>query len=243
MTVTASGFTVSWERLPDDYVLPDDPVDNINQPVLAAALTEALNCAGYLDDRTLTTTNYAICATLNNRLVVKGPDWAFIQELRVPKTDVVRSYTPQLQGAIPAIVMEFLSNTEGEEYSVKPTYPPGKWFFYEQVLRVPFYTIFDIETEVLEVYHLNENGRYVLDSPDENGRYWIAGVDLFLGVWYGENFNRSGAWLRWWDADGNLLLWGRELAEQETRRAEQEKQRADRLREKLLEAGIDPDTI
>ena len=31
---------VTWEKLPDDYVLPSEPVDNINQPPLAAGLSE-----------------------------------------------------------------------------------------------------------------------------------------------------------------------------------------------------------
>jgi hypothetical protein len=34
--------TVTWQSLPADYVLPDDPVENIQQPPLAAALTDAL---------------------------------------------------------------------------------------------------------------------------------------------------------------------------------------------------------
>ena len=54
-----------------------------------------------------------------------------------------RSYTPLLEGDIPAVVMEFLSETQGEEYSVKRSYPPGKWFFYQQILKVPVYIIFD----------------------------------------------------------------------------------------------------
>ena len=38
--------TVTWEALPADFVLPDDPVENIQQPPLAAALTDALGAAG-----------------------------------------------------------------------------------------------------------------------------------------------------------------------------------------------------
>lgn len=41
-------------------------------------------------------------------------------------------------------------------------------------------------------------------------------------------------WLRWWDSQGNLLLTGEE-------RAEQERQRADRLAEQLRSLGIEPD--
>jgi hypothetical protein len=40
-----STFEVTWEKLPDDFVLDDEPVDNINQPPLAAALTESLELA------------------------------------------------------------------------------------------------------------------------------------------------------------------------------------------------------
>ena len=76
-------------------------------------------------------------------MVVKAPDWAYIPQINVPRQEIKRSYTPKLQGDIPVIVMEFLSDTEGGEYSIKPTYPPGKWFFYEQVLEVPNYIIFE----------------------------------------------------------------------------------------------------
>jgi hypothetical protein len=58
----------------------------------------------------------------------------------------------------------------------------------------------------------------------------------------------TGYWLRWWDAEGNLLLWGFERAEQEAQRAEQEAQRAEqeaqraeRLRAQLRAAGIEPE--
>ena len=33
---------VKWEKLPPDYTLPDDPVDNIAQPLLAEALSDSL---------------------------------------------------------------------------------------------------------------------------------------------------------------------------------------------------------
>ena len=37
--------TITWESLPADFILPDDPVENIQQPTLAAALTDALGAA------------------------------------------------------------------------------------------------------------------------------------------------------------------------------------------------------
>lgn len=247
LTSTAS-YQITWEKLPNDFVLDDEPVDNINQPPLAAALTESLQLAGRLPANALSFTNYGICATVNGKIVVKAPDWGYVPEIRVSRDEVRRSYTPQLQGELPVIVMEFVSDTEGGEYSTKPTYPPGKWFFYEQVLCVPNYVIFDPQTGVLEVYQLDDSGQYQVRQPDANNRYWVAEMGLFLGVWQGSRENRTGFWLRWWDENGVLLLWGSELAEQERQRAEQERQRAeeerqraDRLAAQLRAAGIEPE--
>ena len=66
---TAVSSTISWEKLPDDFLLPDDPVDNINQPTLAAALTDSLFNTGKLSENSLTTTNYGICARLDGKFV------------------------------------------------------------------------------------------------------------------------------------------------------------------------------
>lgn len=232
MLASTTTYEITWEKLPDNFLLDDEPVDNINQPSLAAALTESLD-AGKLPGNALTTTNYGICATLNHKMVVKAPDWAYIPSIRVSREEIKRSYTPRLQGDIPVIVMEFLSDTEGGEYSNKPTYPPGKWFFYEQVLKVPNYVIFEPDAGDLEVYQLDDSGRYQLCNPDANNRYWIAQMSLFLGRWQGTRENRTGYWLRWWDENGELLLWGVE-------RAEQLEERSERLAAQLRAAGIEP---
>ena len=234
MLASAATYEITWEKLPDDFVLDDEPVDNINQPLLAAALTESLELAVRLPANALTITHYSICATLNNKIVVKAPDWGFVPSIRVPREEVKRSYTPQLQGDFPVIVMEFLSDTEGGEYSSKPTYPPGKWFYYEQVLKVPNYAIFEPETGVLEVYRLDNSGQYQLQTPDENNRLWIVEMNLFLGIWQGSRENRTGYWLCWWDEHGELLLWGSELAAKE-------RQRAERLAAQLRSLGVEPE--
>lgn len=232
MIVTSTQSEITWEQLPDDFILPDDPVDNIIQPILAAALTDSLEVAGKLTDKTLTPTNYGICATLSGKFVVKAPDWAFVPNIWVAREEVDRSYTPNLQGEIPAIVMEFLSETDGGEYSIKPTYPPGKWFFYEKVLQVPYYVIFEPKSGSLEVYQLNESGQYQLQEAKDDRHYWISQLNLFLGVWQGTREHRTGYWLRWWDEAGELLLWGVELVEAERQRAEEEHQRAEAERQR-----------
>ena len=48
MIATAPAYKVTWEKLPDDFKLDDRSVDNINQPAIAAALTESLELSGKL---------------------------------------------------------------------------------------------------------------------------------------------------------------------------------------------------
>lgn len=242
MLATSPTYTITWEKLPDDFVLPDDPVDNIYQPALAAALTESLRLAGKLPEKSLTPTNYGICATINGKISIKAPDWAYIPQITVNLEEVVRSYTPRLQGDIPALVLEFLSDTGGGEYSIKQTYPPGKLFFYQQILQVPNYGIFEPDTGTLELYRLDENQRYHLESPNDQGRFWIPEMQLFLGAEQGTRENLTGYWLRWWDQQGNLLLWATELLDQERQLLDQERQRAEKLIAQLRAAGIEPDT-
>ncbi|MEA5577285.1 Uma2 family endonuclease [Anabaena sp. UHCC 0451] len=237
MVVTTSTTKITWELLPEDFILDDEPVDNVNQPSLAAALTESLELAGKLPETALATTNYGICATVNSKFVIKAPDWAFVPQITVPREQIQRSYTPHKQGQIPTVVMEFLSDTEGSEYSSKRTYPPGKWFFYEQILQVPNYIIFQPETGELEVHQLDK-GQYKLRSDNENQRYWLAEMQLFIGVWQGKRENRQGYWLRWWDQNGNLLLWGSELVQQERQEKEAALKRLEELEKCLRDAGI-----
>jgi len=148
---------------------------------------------------------------------------------------------------MPAVALEFLSATDGGEYSVKETDPPGKFFYYEQILQIPNYGIFEPEAGTLEFYRLGEAKRYALAMANEQNQFWLPEMQLFLGVWQGTRENRYGYWFRWWDEQGNLLLWGtervaqeRQRAEQERQRAEQERQRAERLVAQLRAAGMEP---
>ncbi|MBD2296654.1 Uma2 family endonuclease [Anabaena sphaerica FACHB-251] len=238
---SSTEMVITWEALPDDFQLEDEPVENTGQPILAGALRESLEIVGFIQPQMLIASNFGLCATLNGQFIAKAPDWLFVPSVKeiVPER---KSYTPNLQGDIPAIVIEFLSDTEGGEYSIKPTYPPGKWFFYERILQVPIYVIFDPNGGLLEFYQL-ENGRYELKQPNENGLHWINSMGLFLGTWQGEKEGRNGYWLRWWDEASNLLPWSVELISQERQRAEQERQEKERLREYLISQGIDPDNL
>ena len=231
-----SKLSISWPILPEDFILPDDPVENIDQPPLAAALKQPLIAFPDLMQDALIVSNFALCAEINERIICKAPDWMYVKPVnswqsRQPR----RSYTPNTEGAIPQVVMEFISATYGDEYSVESEENVGKWFFYEQVIQVPRYVIFRPTTGRIEVYGL-ESGRYSRQAPDEQSRYLIPGLDLFLGVWQGSHEGRTGYWLRWWDRDGNMLLWSEERAEQERQRAEEERQRAEEERQRAEQA-------
>jgi Uma2 family endonuclease len=240
--------TITWETLPANFILPEEPVENIQQPSLAAALTDALGAAGYIQPEMLIGSNLGLVATVNKKIVVKAPDWFYVPQVHLVAEGVIRrSYTPNTDGATVAIVMEFLSDGDGGELSIRSTPPYGKLHFYEQVLQVPTYVTYDPYEGSLEVRYL-QNRKYVLYSADAQGRVWIPELELYLGIWSGERLAQTMNWLRWWDKSGNLLLWSSEQAEQEHQRAEQEHQRAEqehqraeRLAAKLRELGIDPD--
>jgi Putative restriction endonuclease len=255
---------IRWEPLPADYQLPDEPVESTAQPLLAGALRESLELANWIRPEMLVASNFGLCATVDEQIVVKAPDWLYVPAvLPLEGGGERRSYTPHLEGDVPALVMEFLSATEGEEYSSKQTYPPGKWYFYERILQVPYYAIFEPVGGLLEFYVL-QNGSYQLQMPDENGRHWMGEMKLFLGTWRGKKEERTGYWLRWWDEGETMLPWAvekvqeveavaqqereraeqeRERAEQERERAEQERQQKERLAAYLRSQGIDPDSI
>lgn len=118
----------------------------------------------------------------------------------------------------------------------------GKFWVYEQAIRVPYYGIYEVKKAAVEMYHLEDN-RYQRMSVNERGRYLIPQLGVELGIWQGEYDEMNLPWLRWWDSEGNLLLIGEERAREEHLRAQEEKQRADRLEAKLREMGINPDEV
>ena len=53
MLSTAPEYQITWEKLPEDFVLENEPVDNINHPSIAAALSHSLEIASKLPDNSL----------------------------------------------------------------------------------------------------------------------------------------------------------------------------------------------
>jgi len=165
----------------------------------------------------------------------EAPDWFYVPNVS-PLIDgeYRRSYVLWKEYVAPLIAIEFVSGNGSEERDATPpsgTEKAGKFWVYEQAIRIPFYLIFDGFRDKLEAYNLLD-GRYVKMSPNDRGHYAIApmGVDLGLIV---EN---GVSWLRWWDESGDLLLTGDE-------RAVRAEQKAQRLAERLRALGYDPEDI
>ncbi|MBE9059772.1 Uma2 family endonuclease [cf. Phormidesmis sp. LEGE 11477] len=242
-TATLKQPVVTWEPLPDDFVLPDDPVENIQQPPLAAALTDALGENGLIQSEMLIGSNFGLVANIDKRTVVKAPDWFYVPYVLPIREDVIRrSYTPHTEGDPVAVVMEFLSADDCGELSIRSMPPYGKLYFYEQILQVPTYVTYNPYEPSLQVRRL-ENGQYVLQTANANGRFWIPELQLNLGIWKGERLGKTTHWLRWWDDSDSLLLWSAEQVMVERQKTEAERQKAEALAAKLRELGVDLETL
>jgi Uma2 family endonuclease len=176
----------------------------------------------------------------------EAPDWFYVPNVPPLLNGVGRrSYVLWKEFVAPLIAIEFVSGNGSQERD--PTSPfaseagkAGKFWVYEQAIRIPFYAIYEVEKASVEVYELIAN-HYQQILPNQRGHYPIAPMGVELGIWQGQEANQILPWLRWWDSAGDLLLTGEERAEWEKQRAEQEKQRADRFAAKLREMGIDPE--
>lgn len=173
-----------------------------------------------------------------------APDWFYIPNVP-PLLDgqYRRSYVLWKEYITPLIVLELASGDGTEERDKTPisrtpegkAVKPGKFWIYEQVMRIPYYGIYQIITGELEVYQL-VNGYYEQMSPNGRGHYEITPLGIELGLWQGSYQNQAQLWLRWWDTDGNLLLTGAERTEVERARADRAEQQAQAAQEQAQAA-------
>ncbi len=145
-----------------------------------------------------------------------------------------RSYFVWMHGKAPEVAIEVVSNNKGNE--------TGSKLRDYAVMGVVYYVVFDpgfhLGEEELRIFKL-EGRRYV--SYHEN---YLPDVGLGLTLWEGSyEDSKPSLWLRWCDAQGNLILTGAERAAREAERAAREAERASLLAAKLRELGVDPDQI
>ncbi|MBF2025777.1 MAG: Uma2 family endonuclease [Oscillatoriales cyanobacterium C42_A2020_001] len=130
------------------------------------------------------------------------------------------------EDTIPIFALEVVSKTYGGEYERKKT-------DYAE-LGILYYVIYAPTRQrhrrrPLEIYRLVD-GKYEL-LPEE--RAWLPEIGLGIGREVGTYQGWQREWLYWYDEAGNRMLAPDE-------RAEQERQRAEKLAAKLRELGVDP---
>jgi Uma2 family endonuclease len=160
----------------------------------------------------------------------EAPDWFYVGNVSpLLKGKYRRSYVMWKELVPPLLAIEFVSGNGSEERddSPLPTDPneidpktgekkkAGKFWVYEQAVKIPFYAIYEESNAAVEVYHL-VNGRYAKLPPNDRGHYSVPPMGIELGIQFGKE-ETPIPWLRFWDADGNLLLTGDERAVVEMR--------------------------
>ncbi|MDF5733801.1 MAG: Uma2 family endonuclease [Rhizonema sp. PD38] len=225
----------------DDYYVPDankliteddTPVDNFGsekqQRLLVGILYSSLQ-----EQTILAAANVGIYHTDGEPAIV--PDVFLSFDVQVPENwweKQNRCYMVWRFGKPPEVVIEIVSNKEGDELGKKLR-------IYEQ-MRVSYYIVYDPTQQlgqVLRVYELR--GRRYFETQET----WLEQVGLGVTLWEGEFEGRHDVWLRWCYQDGTVLLTGDERATQAEQRVTQAEQREKLLAEQLRAMGIDPETL
>ncbi|QHG15780.1 Uma2 family endonuclease [Nostoc sp. ATCC 53789] len=225
----------------DDYYVPDanqlvtenDTLDNFatskQKRLLIGSLYSSLQNQTFLAEA-----NVGIYYTDLQPPIV--PDVFLSLDVQVPQNwweKQNRCYMVWRFGKPPEVVLEIVSNKEGDELEKKLR-------IYEH-MRASYYIVYDpnqqLAEKILHVYELRGT-RYF-----ETSETWLEQVGLGITLWEGKFEDRQDTWLRWCYQDGTVLLTGDERAEQERQRAEQAEQRTQILAERLRAMGIDPETL
>ncbi len=116
------------------------------------------------------------------------------------------------QGRYPDVIVELMSpSTRQVDLTVKKQ-------LYAQTFRTREYFVYDpFEADSLQGWRLDAADRYQEIVKSEQGWCWCQELDLWLGLWLGELTRETAPWLRFYDAEGNLVLLPEE---REQRRAE-----------------------
>lgn len=191
----------AYRRMMESLPTEDDqPVDNLfsekQQRLLADALYSSWSHPEY-GKRFLVAAN--VGAFFEGRPTLLAPDLLLSLDVE-PYPDVWakegRSYFNWVYGKPPDVVVEVVSNTEGEELGRKAQ-------LYLR-MRVGYYVVYDpqrlVMEEPLRVMEGTVRGWRLLE-----GR-WLDAVELGVTLWEGEFEGIKATWLRWCDREGRLVL-------------------------------------
>jgi Uma2 family endonuclease len=218
-----------------DFPTEDDtPVDNLYSEKQQRLLTEPLYSSWPSPDE-----HHKFVAMANVGLFYAGTKPAVVPDallsVGVEAPDDMwprehRSYFIWKYGKSPEVVIEVVSNTEGKELD-------DKLRIYAEA-KVPYYVVWDPEDQLrqgrLTTFRLQGQ------TYEREPKLWFQEVGLGLTVWHGFFEGKEADWLRWCDKQGGVVPTGAEAKDIQSARAEQEKQRADRLAAQLRALGIEP---
>ncbi|MEK0193577.1 Uma2 family endonuclease [Microcoleus anatoxicus] len=200
-------ITLDPSQYPDTTQLvqeDDTPLDSFINEKQQRLLTEVLS--GYeLNDGIpfIVAANVGIFRTVRHPAIV--PD--IFLSLNVTVADSwdrrdVRSYLLWEFGKPPEIAIEIVSPTPGNEL--------GSKFTDYALMGVMYYVVYDplgeLSDRPLQIFQL-QGGRYVPKTDT-----WFPLVDLGLTLWRGVFESVNDTWLRWCDAEGNVIPTVEELA-------------------------------
>ncbi len=238
--MSQTGDWLDWEpppMPPTDLIFDDgEPLETNRHRIAVNTLIRSLQQAWANRSDFFTGGNMFICYSseqARNR-DFRGPD--FFAVLDVDSNYTRQGWVVWLEGGhYPDVIVELLSPSTAEADK------GSKKDIYERVFRTPDYFVFDpFDPDSLQGWHLNASCRYQPLVPEERGWLWCQTLDFWMGTWEGTIDRETAIWLRFYDREGNLVLLPEEAFEQ---RAEQERQRAERLAARLRDMGEDPSIL
>lgn len=161
------------------------------------------------------------------------PDMMLSLRAELPQGDAVhqkqhRAYFVWEYAKLPEVAVEIVSNRDGNEFG-------SKLQRYAEI-GITFYIVYDPELHYgqppLHLFRLND-GRYTRSQD-----FYLELIGLRIGLWEGDYEGTVQPWLRWFDEAGNLLLTGEENLAQMTLKAEQAEAKADEAEAKADEAEV-----
>jgi hypothetical protein len=167
----------------------------------------------------------------------KGPDVYFVHEVDGQRRRLYWAIWDE-DGRYPDTIIEFLSpSTEREDLTAKKR-------LYERTFQTAEYFCVAPECERLLGWRLIERSYQPLEA-NAQGWLWSKQLGLWLGSWRGMYLGEEHVWPRLYYPDGTLVLLAEESergrAAAEAQRADQERERAERLAARLRELGFDAD--
>lgn len=234
----------------------DTPVGNFQSAQQQRLLVEPLYSSGVLTPPFIADANVGLFYKLKGEPIV--PDAMLSLGVQRPvdfSQKQNRSYFVWEFGKPPEVCLEIVSNQEGNELSLsRKAQQTGKTASKKEIyaqIGVPYYVVFDplkqtqgqseMNGALLRVWAISPLG-YTELTPDlgisASGQFvWLAGVGLGLMLWEGQFEEEvTRLWVRWCDEAGQPIPTGAEGQAIE-------RQRSQRLADRLRSLGIDPDAI